>query len=161
MPKFDQMFFDNNRFVKARFPNANPETQGLHTFPTGYISEAASWLQPKTYPAPIDIKIQEPYRPNSYFSNFFVGVDGTVSQFDPPKSYWGSSSPVAGDIYNVPSGLQYFNDSEFNLRSWRNPNTGVVHAFHGAHWGNWMFKLGSRSQVIIFFHLILSLKIVQ
>ena len=147
LAKFDQMFVESKRSVKARFPNADPETQGLHTVPTGYISQAASWLSPKSSPPPVDIRLQGPNRPNSYFSNFFVGVDGTVSQFRPPNSYWGFSSPVAGDIYKVPSGLQYFNDSEFNFRSWKNPSDGVVHVFHGAHWGNWMFKLDSRNQV--------------
>ncbi|XP_047122603.1 uncharacterized protein LOC101236102 isoform X1 [Hydra vulgaris] len=146
LPVFDQMFFADQRLVKARFPNANPEIQGLHTFPTGYIDQAASWLPPKVASPPIDIKLQSPNRPNSYFSSFFVGIGGTVSQFEPPSSYWGSSSPVAGSIYNVPSGLRYYNDSEFNSRSWKNPSTGVVHAFHGDHWGNWMFKLDSRDQ---------------
>jgi hypothetical protein len=45
------LFVNGARSVRARFPNANPETDIL---PVGYIG-AASWLPPKQYPAPIPI----------------------------------------------------------------------------------------------------------
>ena len=37
---FNQLFIDGRRAVRARYPNGNPETTGLHTDPTGYFSAA-------------------------------------------------------------------------------------------------------------------------
>ncbi|XP_057307634.1 uncharacterized protein LOC130645612 [Hydractinia symbiolongicarpus] len=44
LSKFDQIFINGRRAVRARFPNVNPEIMGLHTIPTGYVPIASKWL---------------------------------------------------------------------------------------------------------------------
>ena len=41
---FSTLFIGRRRAVRARYPNGNPKTMGLHTNPTGYASSAVKWL---------------------------------------------------------------------------------------------------------------------
>ena len=122
---------------------------GLHTVPTGYVKDAVKWLPPKKSEDASEVHIGSPVRPKSLFPGFQIGIGGAVSQFDPPQSYWGTKNPVGGGgrVYQVPSGLQYNDQLEMNLRSWKNASTGIVHAYQHYHWGNWMYKLNSRNEV--------------
>ncbi|XP_057307631.1 uncharacterized protein LOC130645609 isoform X2 [Hydractinia symbiolongicarpus] len=148
LKKVDQVFINGRRAVKARFPNANPETMGLHTIPTGYVESAEEWLPPLKKPAATEIHIEVPLREASLFPKFYIGVDGPVNQFDPPQSYWATKNPFGGggSTYEVPSGLKYSSNLEMHLRSWKNPSTGIVHCYQNYHWGNWMYKLDSRDE---------------
>ena len=152
MHKVEDVFINNRRAIRARFPNANPETMGLHTIPTGYVKTAKSWLPPHTTSDAAEIHIQSPTRPASLFGGFVTGIGGPVHQFDPPRSYWATKNPVGGggDTYRVPSGLEYSADLEINLRSWKNASTGIVHCYQHYHWGNWMYRLDSRNEVRFF-----------
>ena len=143
---FTSLFLDGRRAVRARYPDGNPETMGLHTNPTGYVPKADSWLPPKTYPDALEVHISSPIRERDYFPTFEVGIGGPVSMFDPPESYWGLKNPSGGlaHTYLVPTGLQYPSDVDFVNRTWSHPETGVVHAFHGLHWANWQFQLSGR-----------------
>ena len=143
---FQTLFINNRRAVRARYPNGNPETMGLHTNPTGYVSKADAWLPPKSYPPATNIDIDSPIRNGTHFPDFNLGIGGTVSVFNPPESYWGTTSPRGGggSTYRITQGLQYSADEEFSNRTWKNPSTGVVHAFHCGHWGNWQFAIASR-----------------
>lgn len=149
LSKFDQIFVNGRRAVRARFPNANPEIMGLHTIPTGYVPNASKWLPPYNKPDPVEIHIESPLRHTSLFQEYFLGIDGTVEQFNPPKSYWGVKNPNYGSMYKVPSGLSYSDDLEMNSRPWKDAATGIVHCFPDHHWGNWIFKLDSRDEVYI------------
>ena len=141
---FTSLFLNGRRAVRARYPDGNSETMGLHTNPTGYVPSADQWLPPKTYPDATEIDVGAPIREGVYFPQFRVGIGGPVSMFDPPVSYWGVPKPTAGSTYMVPSGLQYPANVGFANRTWSNPVTGVVHAFQCGHWGNWQFKLSGR-----------------
>lgn len=44
------------------------------------------------------------------------------------------------------TGLQYSANESFASRTWKNPKTGVVHAFHSKHWGNFQYILDERDQ---------------
>jgi hypothetical protein len=52
-----QLFADDSRFIRARHPNANPETQGLHTPPdTGYFdASSGTWLAHNPEPAASEV----------------------------------------------------------------------------------------------------------
>ena len=152
LQKVDQIFINNRRAIRARFPNGNPETMGLHTIPTGYVNNAKHWLPPRVFPAATEIHISSPVRPKSIFGRFATGIGGPVSQFEPPQSHWATKHPTAGRTYRVPSGLEYSEDLEINLRSWKTPSTGIVHCFMDKHWGNWMYTLDSRNEVRICFY---------
>ena len=141
---FTSLFINGRRAVRARYPDGNPETMGLHTNPTGYVPSADQWLPPKEYPDATEIDVGSPIREGVYFPQFRVGIGGPVSMFNPPVSYWGVKTPTAGNRYEVPSGLQYPADVGFVNRTWSRPETGVVHAFHCEHWGNWQFQLSGR-----------------
>eukprot|EP01137_Pigoraptor_chileana_P024016 Opistho-2@91291 len=144
--QFDTLFVNGRRAVRARYPNGNPETTGLHTNPTGYISQAKSWLPQNTYPAATEIHIDNPSRRN-HFPTFAVGIGGSVVQFDPPVSYFATQAPVGGGAgtYGVPGGLEY-NVEDLPDRSYAHPEVGIVHAFHYHHWGGWQFRIDSHNE---------------
>ena len=145
---FTSLFLNGRRAVRARYPDGNPETMGLHTSPTGYISKADSWLPPTHNPPSMNIIIQSPIKNGTEFQNFYLGVGGSVSVFNPPESYWGLNSPDRGRVrtYEVPTGLTYSADEGFASRTWKRPEEGEVHTFHCQHWSNWIFQLGGRDE---------------
>ena len=145
---FTSLFINNRRAVRARYPEGNPETTGLHTNPTGYVPSAVKWLPPSTKEPGKEVLVAEPNRTGSYFINFQIGVGGSVSVFNPPESYWGTAHPAGGggSTYFIPTGLQYPSNVSFINRTWSNPSTGIVHAFHGRGWGGWQFKLNERDE---------------
>ena len=145
---FATLFIDGRRAVRARYPDGNPETMGLHTNPTGYVSSADSWLPPINPVEPYQLVIDDPQRNGTNFPKFILGIDGVVSEFDPPESYWGSVNSRGGgaSLYTIPSGLRYNESVGFFNRTWKRPESGIVHAFHGGHLGNWMFQIKSRDQ---------------
>jgi len=132
------LFVGGKRAIRARYPNGNPETSGLYTNPTGYVSKARTWLPPVSPSSPAqEIHIVSPNR-TGHFPTFQLGIGGPVSQFSPPESYWGLEDPVGGAAtqYEIVTGLTY-DAATFTNRTWANSQTGVVHAFHAQHWGNW------------------------
>ena len=146
---FMTLFLNRRRAIRARYPNSNPETMGLHTFPNGYIASAEKWLPPKKMPPAEAVNIETPKVSRVYYQYFNIGIGGPVEAFHPSKSYWGVVNPTGGNgvyTYEVPTGLQYSSDEDFAGRSWKNPTTGVIHAYHGKHWGNWQFKIDDRNE---------------
>ena len=143
---FTSLFINGRRAVRARYPGGNPETTGLHTNPTGYVSSAVKWLPPTPKPPATEIHIAEPQLNNTHFPEFQIGIGGPVAVFDPPESYWGTAHPTGGGgrTYEITTGLVYSPDEEFARRIWKRPETGVVHAFHCGHWGNWQFAVDGR-----------------
>ena len=143
---FTSLFINGRRAVRARYPDGNPETMGLHTVPTGYVSAAERWLPPVPHGPAEEIHISAPQRNHTHFPEFQLGIGGPVSGFDPPKSYWGTKHPTGGGgrTYTIPSGLQYSKHEAFVNRTWKRPETGIVHALHCGHWGNWMFPVKER-----------------
>ncbi len=142
---FSSLFINGRRAVRARYPNGNPETTGLHTNPTGYTT-AVKWLPPETKPPAYEIHINSPMRNGTHFPTFQIGIGGPVEAFNPPESYWGTANPVGGGgfTYKVPTGLQYKTNEDFINRKWSNPSTGVVHALHCQYWGGWQFAIDDR-----------------
>ena len=143
---FNTLFINGRRSIRARYPDGNPETMGLHTTPTGYVSKAESWLPPKEMPPAKEIHIESPIRNGTHFPQFEIGIGGPVAVFDPPESYWGLKSPTGGgaSTYKITTGLVYSASEGIKNRTWSNPSTGVVHTFHCGHWGNWQFQIASR-----------------
>ena len=145
---FNTLFINGRRSIRARYPDGNPETMGLHTTPTGYVSKAVSWLPPEKKPAAKEIHIQSPARNGTHFPEFEIGIGGPVAAFKPPESYWGLKSPTGGGgrTYEITTGLVYSSNEGFANRTWADPQTGVVHVFHCGHWGNWQFEIASRDK---------------
>ena len=143
---FTTLFINGRRAIRARYPDANPETMGLHTNPTGYVPTADKYLPPPTFPPAKEIHVESPERNGTHFPQFQIGVGGPVSMFVPPESYWGTKNPSGGggSTYKVPSGIQYSKNERFAYRNWLNPQDGVVHMYQGPHWGNWQFRIAER-----------------
>lgn len=157
------------RAIRARVPDGDPEINGLHTATvndnvTGWFGGAAGWLPP---PSSLSgnatiVNISSPNRNgpggSPTFAFFLQGEGGPVSQFVPPRSYWGWARPGdatnpkpaggGGKTYTIPGGLRYGNNSMSNglNSSWADPTTAEVHAFHGQAWGSWMFEVASRDE---------------
>ena len=144
---FTQLFIRGRRAVRARYPNGNPETMGLHTDPTGYYPNVDKWYPGKPIPGKL-LVIDNPSR-NGTFSNFSLGIGGSVSVFDPPESYWGTAKPTGGGgaTYVVPVGMQYPVDVDFVNRTWNDPSIGELHTFQGKRWGGWVFQIDKRDEV--------------
>ena len=134
---FTSLFFSRRRAVRARYPDGNPETMGLYTNPTGYVQSAPKWLPVPNTPPPLLVSTDNPQRSGTYYPNFILHIDGPDAIFDPPKSFF---------IHRVTTGLQYSPKEGFAARSWKNASTGVIHAFHCKHWGNWMFAIDNRNE---------------
>ena len=143
---FNSLFINGRRAVRARYPDGNPETMGLHTNPTGYVSEAVRYIPRPPPPPATEIHISSPLRSDTHFPEFQVGIGGPVEVFDPPVSYWGTAYPSGGGgaTFETIIGLEYSPNEWFANTSWSNPKTGVVHMFHCGHWGNWQFQIESR-----------------
>lgn len=144
---FSSLFFNGQRAVRARYPDGNPETTGLHTDPSGYAPSAERWLPPIQKPPAEEIHISSPSRSNTDFPTFQIGIGGPVDIFDPPESYWGTKNPTGGGgaTFTLPSGLQYLADEEIVEREWTHPETGVLHTFMCQYWGNWIFSIKDRN----------------
>ena len=142
---FNQLFIDGRRAVRARYPNGNPETTGLHTDPTGYFSTVDKWYN-KPPSVGTSYTIENPNRNGTAFPYFSLGEGGSVSVFDPPESYWGVAHPDGGNTYSVPVGMQYPLNVSFLYRSWSDPSTGELRTFQGERWGGWIFKIDRRDE---------------
>ena len=144
---FTSLFINGRRAIRARYPGGNPETMGLHTNPTGLVPEAVKWLPPAPKSPAAEIHIPRAELNDTHFQQFQTGIGGPVAAFDPPESYWGTKNPVGGGgggTYHITTGLVYSPDEEFARRTWKRPETGVVHAHHCGHWGTWQFAVDGR-----------------
>jgi len=146
----DQLYVNDNRFVRARHPNANPGgtyTTGRFSTPTGYFPQAKGWLRsfPKNASKVVSFK---KLRNTTRYSDFILGIGGPVHEFEPPAAYWAVENPPAGGgcKYEVPRGVVY-EDAAFNATvppsQWANATGAIVHAFHQAYWGDWKFEVGA------------------
>lgn len=153
---------DGRRSTRARWPNGNPETDGL--MPNGY-TKASSWLPPNT---PVTSLVQQRPQldtlpreacpsdactsngpsgagpPWAIFCCFFWGVNGTAENFT-TGSFWGvQPGPPGGSTVRTPGGMVAGPDLLPRLAGWASPSSPyVLHAFHSLYWGNWIFRVGS------------------
>jgi hypothetical protein len=140
---FNEMYINNERAIRARYPDANPSTQGEYTPPnTGYLNDARYWFNPKPGPEATTINVESPILPNAQFSNYEVGLEGPASAFSPPHSFWAIGDPNAGGTYSVPNGVTYNNHTMSpRVATWSRVKNSFAFVFHGGYWGSWMFAL--------------------
>ena len=143
---FNELFIDGARAVRAKFPNGDPFLTSKLTSPTGYVSGAASWIGPDPAIVPAtEIHVSEPVPNSRYFPQFQIGVEGTVSDFDPPHSYWALKAPPGGggSTYVKPRGFKWNRNFSPRAANWSNPTTGRVFTFHGRGWGSWQYAIAA------------------
>jgi len=140
---FNELYVDNKRAVRAKFPNGDPSIYGLHTNPTGWFDSdvAAGWTGPKTYSPVTNVLVSSPSRKGVVFPNYQMGIGGPANDFSPPASIWAQDNPVAGSQWTVPTGVVLNETFISRVAHWSNPSTGFVHALHGGRWGSWVFAI--------------------
>ena len=81
---FDNLYVGGKggrRVTRAKAPNGNPELTI-----DGFAGGAQSWLPPQRYPAPQDVSIASPSRPDDpFFPTYQLGVGGTCAIFEPQQ----------------------------------------------------------------------------
>jgi hypothetical protein len=145
-----QVFADGARAIRARHPNANPETQGLHTPVTGYFdASSGSWLAHNSEPAASEVHIDEPTRNGTTYPTYQMGYGGPAHRWEGNRSYWATSEPQGGgaSTYVITSGVKFDPSLLPSAGVWGNANAegAVVHAFHNGYWGNWQFNVNASS----------------
>ena len=136
---------DGVRYPRARYPNANPETD---IFPKGWFTGGGStWKPPKPSPPITPVSVFNAalaLRNSSENRNYSGALGGACHVFDPPFSYWCSEHPAGG------GGFQYYVPSGATLAAHALPNFTVpagganppiFHLWRAAHWANWAFEV--------------------
>lgn len=127
--------------IRARYPNANPETQGFYS-----SLKANKWLPPKIPPQPD--KEENPDTPlrnsSSSFQKFQLGIGGSCNNFDPPAGYWCGNRTQGGGAftYRIPSGM-VADKSVLVNQPYKNAAGAIIQAWRPGHWASWMFEVES------------------
>jgi hypothetical protein len=128
LDQFDELYIDDRRAIVAKYPNGDPSTQGLYAKDPGFSFDAESWEAPIHIPS-VDILVQSPSRNGTRFPNYQLGDGGGASVFNPPRNFWSTGSPPAGDNYAVPRGFTVKPGALPHLSNWSNPTTGFVRTY--------------------------------
>ena len=131
------------RATRAKWPNGDPATHGIHTSPSGYTSAYDGWLSPIPPPTPpTEIHIASPIRNGTAFPQYHLGVGGTASPFNPPHNFWSTSHPPQGAMYVTPAGVVWGEGAFPRARNWTRVEDALVFAIHGNDWASWVFGVG-------------------
>lgn len=134
---------DNKRLVRARYPNADPETNGF--MPPAVFR--ANWT-PQQLPRTPDTEINLPKSvidrntTASMFQVFTAGIGGTCERFQPNAGYWCSTSVQGGGsvIYYVPIAMQA-SQSILPNSPYANPLGAIIQTWRPGHWASWMYQV--------------------
>ena len=149
------------RATRARFPNGNPETDQE---PNGY-TKAQSWAPPPPYNQSSLVQSNPLFDPTTrgvcpmdacreggphgigppwaIFCCFFWGWNATAVNFS-TGSFWAvQPGPPGGGTARMPGGMVAGDDLAPRLAAWSRPRDALVHAFHGAYWGDWAWTVQS------------------
>eukprot|EP00038_Savillea_parva_P003318 m.124062 g.124062 ORF g.124062 m.124062 type:complete len:935 (-) comp11141_c0_seq2:3094-5898(-) len=140
---------DGRRGIRARYPNGDPEINGMHTIPTGWVTTSTKWMPSKSYPPPIEVVVNasEWMRHDSTGNElgYQGGIGGSCVDLDPPFGYWCSAHPnrtVSGALtHRSPTGLYY--DTLLPHAPYKQPEGAIVHSCRGGAncWFTWMFEV--------------------
>ena len=134
---------NGTRATRARYPNADPETQGFAS-----SLKAKKWL-PQA--APISPAVEEfpdtPLRNSSdSFQKYQLGINGTCANFSPPAGYWCGNQTSGGGAftYRIPSGM-IADKSILPNQPYKSAVGAVLQVWRPGHWASWMFEVGNYS----------------
>ena len=164
----NQLFRDGRRLVRARFPNGDPQAaSGLCFSKSQRPGEACtSWLLPKAggenqdsgvHVGTVKLDLNRGDSPTLGCPECTVGPQSFHYEiYDPPTGHpvydtdagrsavpgWNNRSVLSmwGSIFGRPASFTV-DPATWTKRAWRHPETAVVHMFHGALWGGWMFQV--------------------
>ena len=139
---FNELYVDERRSVRAKFPNGDPAIHGLWD-KVGWTGAARAWTQPHRAGPATELHISSPARLGTHFPRYQIGIGGPASVFNPPQSFWATGNAPAGDTYVVPSGMTLDAATAERAKAWSDPTTATVFAFHSGHWGSWAFDVAA------------------
>lgn len=132
---------NGGRAIRARYPNANPETQGF-----GSTLQAASWKAPTTPRDPdTEVHPKTPFRNTStMFQQFQLGIGGPCEAFEPQAGYWCGNMTGGGGAatFHVPMGMTASKAQLPHSPYYSDVKGAVVQAWRPAHWASWMYTVG-------------------
>lgn len=154
-------YYPHTRLVRARYPNANPETDQwgyasfhneLHSLPSG----AVEWQLPPRGPPPRFIYNDNLGKNDSSMPGYNLyasGEGGVCSSLWSSPSYWCSNASAGGwaevdqecavsGQLQIPAGFTYNATSDLGRRlsGWTAAG-GIVHAWHSQSWSMHMFEI--------------------
>eukprot|EP00039_Didymoeca_costata_P030353 m.29160 g.29160 ORF g.29160 m.29160 type:complete len:811 (+) comp8070_c0_seq1:36-2468(+) len=142
---------DGQRAIRARYPNADPEVDGVDTNPTGWIENQTTWMKPKSSPLPTEILVNiSKWTRNDSTGNelsYQGGVGGSCAHLDPPFGYWCSMHPArtpsGGLTHRSPAGVTYKDGDLLPHAPYKNPEGAIVHSCRGGAncWFTWMWEV--------------------
>lgn len=80
----NQLFINNKRMTRARYPNGDAEFMGYWTNPSGLLSKA-NWTPKVNESHSVEIIISQPNISNSEYIDFSIGLNGPLQEFEPPR----------------------------------------------------------------------------
>lgn len=132
---------NGKRAIRARYPNADPET-GF-----GSNLEAKKWSPPNIPLMPDkEINPDTPLRTTSNsFQKYQIGVGGTCKQLEPPAGFWcGNNTNRSTDprqyLHRHPSGM-IADRTVLPNSPYKNVTGAVVQTWRPAHWFTMMFEV--------------------
>ena len=168
--RVNQLFQDDQRLVRARYPNGNPQTgAGICFSKAQHAGEGCgAWLKPASNAGGAsqdagnhlyDLKLSL-NRGNSPTLGCPECTQGPqqfhYAIYDPPTGHpvydtdaggpavpgWTNRSVFSmwGSIFDRPAAFAVDQETWTN-KTWANPERAVVHMFHGALWGGWQFQV--------------------
>lgn len=149
---------NDKRAIRARYPNANPETAGMHTVPTGWITQKTTWVPPVKMLPPQEIEVTDPrWRRHDVADGNELGYQGGVgvrgspcAHLDPPFGYWCSNHPnrtASGALtHRWPAGVVHGDGKllpNAGPSGYKTPQGAILHSCRGGAncWFTWMFEV--------------------
>ena len=142
---FNELYVDDRRAIRCKFPNGDPSTNGYLWNGAGYSAGAASWLPQRPFNASTEVHVASPQRANTHFPQYQMGLGGAAKPFYPSRSFWALAAPPGGggSTYSIPSGLTLGSDWGRRASNWSDVGSGLVFAMHNGYWGSWVFEVDS------------------
>ena len=167
--EFPGLNIDGKRVTRARYPNGNPELperdQPASGNPNGSAllpGAAASWVGPDPSLLPKTVQVINSNRSQDrngsvvngvpVYTTYMGGIGGPCERYDPPFSYWCSTSCAGGGakVSEIVRGITPpksaisppGGNADAGLHMpYKTMKGAIVNAMHDLRWANWMFEV--------------------
>mmetsp|Transcript_20004 Transcript_20004/g.27525 ORF Transcript_20004/g.27525 Transcript_20004/m.27525 type:complete len:912 (+) Transcript_20004:97-2832(+) len=158
---------NGSRGIRARYPNANPETAMQYDPLNGYIISDTQWNPHQPKPEPTVVVITSDDYPGvewpmdmpsptsdwtgeGDWGEYHVAMNGTCDDVTPSFGYWCTNGPRDVRAHYSPSGMSSV-DSTILPHGPYDSSGGFVFAWYPYHWYTWMFSVENSSQTNVNF----------
>ena len=161
------LFINDKPAVRARYPNADPRTSGIHTWPleqgTGFLRRPAKYLIGASRKTDEVIETRSIRPKTEEFPGYRVGWGGSADGFfTPPVSWFAvkglpnnrcSFIPTRGVILQreLFKGKDSSKIIQNPIHFWPNIGNTHVHIIHHRYWGSTIYNVSSNDNLKLFF----------